>query len=59
MNLMEYKLRLLQWSATDYAYLINNQLGWISDDEKWYIFTSEEDKEKFIKYLDNFYREPK
>jgi hypothetical protein len=42
-----WKLPLKFWSATDYAYLVNNDLGSISDDERWYEFDSEADMKAF------------
>ena len=45
------KIKLKHWSATDYAYLVNNSLGWISDDEKYYCFDNKEEMQKFQDYL--------
>lgn len=42
-----YKLEIEHWSATDYSVLINNGLGWVSDDQKWYCFETEREMNKF------------
>jgi hypothetical protein len=47
----KYKLPLIKWSATDYAYLQNENLGWASDDQKWYVFDTEDNMRKFQEYL--------
>ena len=47
----EMKIKLEYWSATDYSYLVNNALGWISDDEKYYCFDNEKEMQKFQEYL--------
>ena len=44
-------LPIKRWSATDYAYLVNNQLGWISDDDGCYVFNTEEEMRQFDAYL--------
>ncbi|CAB4162037.1 hypothetical protein UFOVP787_11 [uncultured Caudovirales phage] len=49
---VEFKIKLRYWSSTDYAYLINNSLGWVSDDEKYYVFDNEDDKLKMEQYLE-------
>jgi hypothetical protein len=33
-----FRIRCLRFSATDYSYLVNNGLGWMSDDYVWYEF---------------------
>lgn len=47
----EYRLPITAWSATDYAYLVNNQLGWVSDDDRFWVFDSEDKMQEFRKYL--------
>lgn len=46
------KLEILQWSATDYSFLINNHLGYVSDDFRYYCFFNTEDMTTMKKYLD-------
>ena len=49
-----FKIKLEKFSPTDYAYLINNQLGYIDEDDdkiEYYVFDSEEDMREFEKYL--------
>lgn len=46
-----YRIRIINWSATDYAYLINNQLGYVSDDQLYYEFDTKEEMDKMEKYL--------
>ena len=48
---MVYKIKIEYWSATDYAFLVNNKLGWISDDEAHWMFDSRANYVKFKKYL--------
>jgi len=38
--------------ATDYAYLVNNNLGWLSDDQEYFEFDNEDERDKFQLYLD-------
>ena len=48
-----YRIKLPPLSgATDYAYLKNNNLGWASDDQRYFEFGSEADHDKFQAYLD-------
>ena len=46
-----YKIEIKRWSATDYAFLVNNNLGYVSDDEKYWEFETEEEMKIFEKYL--------
>ena len=48
---MTYQIRILAWSATDYAYLVNNDLGWVSDCDRYWQFACAEDMHKFRRYL--------
>lgn len=42
-----YRLPIRVWSATDYACVINNDWGWVSDCEKYWEFSCAEDMQKF------------
>lgn len=46
-----YKIPVSGWSATDYAYLINNNLGYVSSNEEYWEFDTEENMRKFQAYL--------
>jgi len=48
-----YRIKIPFWSATDYSYLVNNNLGWVSDDFRYYEFENEEDELKMQKYLES------
>lgn len=46
-------LKIEKWSATAYYYLVNNKLGWVSDNQQFYCFPTAEKKKKFEEYLNN------
>ena len=46
---LELRIPIEHWSATDYAYLVNNNLGWVSDDGCFWVFENESDMLKFKK----------
>ena len=48
---MVFAIKIETWSATDYSYLDNNQLGWVSDDQEWYLFDDEKKMIQYKKYL--------
>lgn len=45
------QIKIDKWSATDYSYLVNNELGQVSDDGKYYEFDNPENKFKMERYL--------
>jgi len=48
-----HKIPIKKWSATDYSYLVNNNLGWVSDCQKFYEFDPEDNMISFDRYLKN------
>ena len=46
------KLEILEWSHTDYAFLINNNLGYVSDDFLYYVFDNVENMTSMKKYFE-------
>ena len=48
---MVFAIKIETWSATDYSYLDNNQLGWVSDDQEWYLFDDEKKMTQYKQYL--------
>jgi hypothetical protein len=46
------QLEILEWSHTDYAFLINKNLGYVSDDFLYYVFDNAEDMTSMKKYLE-------
>lgn len=49
--MMTIQIKIDNWSATDYSYLVNNELGWVSDNQKYYEFDNLENKSKMERYL--------
>ena len=47
-----YRIRIEHSSATDYAYLQNRQLGWVSDDQCYYEIRHQSGDVDFRRYLD-------
>ena len=33
-----FRIKIKRWSATDYSFLVNNNLGWVSDCQQYYEF---------------------
>ena len=44
-----FRLPITEWSATDYSILVNNQLGYVSDDMQHFLFDTEEEMNRFKK----------
>lgn len=57
--MMTIQIKIDNWSATDYSYLVNNELGWVSDNQKYYEFDNLENKSKMERYLRGGGREMK
>ena len=58
-SMMTIQIKIDNWSATDYSYLVNNELGWVSDNQKYYEFDNLENKSKMERYLRGGGREMK
>lgn len=50
---IKLQIKISSWSATDYAYLVNNKLGTVSQDGEYWEFETEENYNKFKQYLEN------
>ena len=48
-----YKIELPTWGHTDYAYLVNNTNGWVSDDERSFVFDGWFDYQMMLSYFRN------
>lgn len=48
-----YQVKIERWSATDFAWVVNNTSGWVSDDQKWFIFEHKEECQAFLAFLND------
>jgi len=46
-----WKIYIEHWSHTDYSFLVNNELGWVSDDQRYYEFDDRDKYSRMLKYL--------
>ena len=46
-----FTIKIIVWSHTDYSFLVNNDLGYVSDDQKYYVFESADKKTIMEQYL--------
>lgn len=49
---MIYEIEIPIWSATDFAFLLNETDGWVNDEQTHYVFENEEDYTKMKEYLE-------
>ena len=54
--LPKFRLPIIEWSTTDYAYLVNNKLGVVSSCDNWYEFETEDAMRTYQTYLINYYK---
>lgn len=46
-----FRIEISKWSSTDFAFLMNNTLGWVNDAATFYEFSNFEDFNRMQDYL--------